>query len=84
MKVLKFNPDKDMKELEKYGYRKDCDGKYIKDYVFADEIVEIWLQEDRSFFINWGYYAMYGEEQERFLDDLIKANLLIVEVDEDE
>ncbi len=74
--MLKIKDNVDLKELEKYGYFKDCNNEYVKDDVLAGERVTIYLQENRTFFIEWGWYVMRGEEQERFLKDLIKADLV--------
>ncbi len=76
--MLKLKDNVDLKELEKFGFYKDStDGKYFNDTgSYCDERVSIFVNEDRTFFIEWGYYVMYGEEQERFLIDLIKAGLV--------
>ena len=74
--MLKIKDDVDLKELEKYGFEKDTTGTYCKDDRLADERVDIFVNNDRTFFIEWGWYTMYNEEQERFLQDLIKADLV--------
>lgn len=87
MKKLKFNPDKDMKELEKYGYNFGIEypiGKaYIKNLGYGDYIS---IRKDGRIHIEIEDFC--GDNYEQFvnelLDDLIKANLLIMESDEDE
>lgn len=74
--MLKIKDNVDLKELEKFGYEKDATGTYCKNDRFADEGVSIFVNEDKTFFIEWGWYVMRNEEQERFLQDLIKANLV--------
>ena len=65
-----------LKELEKFGYFQDRNWQYYKDDRLMGERVSIWVEEDRAFFIEWGWYVMCGEEQERFIKDLIKADLV--------
>ncbi len=84
--MLKIKDNVDLKELEKYGFRKTIvyDEKiYYKDCICCGERVEIDIREDKSFDICWGYYTMRGEEQERFIQDLIKADL-VEKVESDE
>jgi len=78
MKYLKIKDNVDLKELEKFGYFKSSDNKYVKIGVFASENVIIWIENNKTFFIEWGWYIMRGMEQERFLKDLIKADLVEV------
>lgn len=74
--MLKIKDNVDLKELEKYGFEKDMTGTYCKDDILAYERVNIFVNNDRTFFIEWGWYVMHNEEQERFLQDLIKADLV--------
>lgn len=74
--MLKIKDNVDLKELEKYGFVKDITGTYCKGDRFADERVSIFVNDDKTFFIEWGWYVMRNEEQERFLKDLIRADLL--------
>ena len=74
--MLKIKDNVDLKELEKYGYYKDCNNEYYKDDEYCGERVSIFVNENKTFFIEWGYYIMRNEEQERFLQDLIKAGLV--------
>ena len=74
--MWKIKDNVDLRKLEKFGYDKECDGTYVKNDKYCDERVEIYVEEDRTFLIEWGWYLMEGEEQERFLTDLIKANLV--------
>lgn len=84
--MYKIKDNIDLKELEKYGFHKMTlygDEIYCKSYSHYGELVDIAIKEDRSFGIYWGYYSMCGEEQERFIQDLIKADLVEkVECDE--
>lgn len=79
--MLKIKDNVDLKELKKYGYTDDfvtfVGGflYYKGDYLYDTE-VGIFVNKDRTFFIEWGYYLMRGDEQERFLQDLIKADLV--------
>lgn len=74
--MLKIKDNIDLKELEKFGYFQSSNGEYYKRSELFGESVEIFIQEDKSFFIEWGWYVMCGEEQDRFLEDLIKADLV--------
>lgn len=77
--MYKLKDNIDLQQLEKYGFRKISlygDEIYCKSYSHYGELVDIAIKEDRSFDIYWGYYAMFGEEQERFIQDLIKADLI--------
>lgn len=74
--MLKIKDNVDLKELEKFGYFQDLSGKYHKTSKLFGQHVEIFVQEDKSFFIEWGWYVMRGEEQTRFLEDLIQAGIV--------
>lgn len=77
--MFKIRNNVDLKELEKYGFKEITlyDEKiYHKDYICCGEGVEIDIREDKNINIYWGYYTIQGEEQEKFIQDLIKANLV--------
>lgn len=76
---LKIKDSIDLKELEKFKFHRTViDGRetYYKESIYCGEIVQITVKEDRTFDIYWGWYKMCGTEQERFLQDLIEADLL--------
>lgn len=84
--MLKIKDNVVLKELEKYGFREITlyDEKiYQKDCICCGEGVEIDIRKDKSIDIFWGYYTIRGEEQKRFIQDLIKANL-VEKVESDE
>lgn len=71
--MLKINPEKDIKELEKFGFKKK---KYdnVKHYVLEKEDRNqdiVFDAENRELcFCNWGYDTLY---------DLIKADMVVKE-----
>lgn len=84
MKQLKFNPDKDMKELEKYnGIKKKIDDEIVYCFYYEGDI-EFYIDEDGEICFDKWPECIYFDFVFRKLYDLIKANLLIVESDEDE
>jgi hypothetical protein len=79
--MLKIKDNVDLKELEKFGYTDNfvtnCGTSlYVKSDNLYDLNVRIFVEEDRTFFIEWGEYLICGDEQERFLQDLIDADLV--------
>lgn len=96
MKQLKFNHEKDMKELEKYGFKLhySCNTGKIE-YAKKDVILGISIHSYTLHFDNLGNFDLclsckYSIESRNSeiddllvieLYDLIKANLLIVEED---
>ena len=74
--MLKIRDEIDLKELEKFGYTNYDENHYVKEDWYCDAKVTIFVQEDRIFFIEWGEYVMRGKEQEKFLKDLINANIV--------
>ena len=79
MRLLKFNPKKDMKELEKYGFEKwameHCCNKYA--YIYdckGKKTIKIVVHKDNTLRI-----VNVNNEVMLLLYDLIKADLLIVE-----
>lgn len=84
--MYKIREDVELKKLEKYGFREITlygEKIYQKDCICCGEGVEIDIREDKSINIYWGYYTIRGEEQERFIQDLIKADL-VEKVESDE
>ena len=82
MKQLKFNPDEDMKELAKFGFGYT----YGEDWHRYFDNISVSRGDNNEFVIdlNDGDYWETEIEQLLLLEyDLIKANLLIVESDED-
>lgn len=71
--MLKINPKKDIKELEKFGFKKK---KYanIKHYVLEKADINqdiVFDAKNRELcFCNWGYDTLY---------DLIKADMVVKE-----
>lgn len=84
--MLKIKDNVALKELQKYGFRElSLYGEkiYIKKCICCGEGVEIDIREDKSIDFYWGYYTIRGEEQKRFMQDLIKADL-VEKVESDE
>lgn len=78
--MFKIREDVDLKELEKYGFKEITlysEKIYQKNSICCGEGVEIDIREDKNIDIYWGYYTIHGEEQERFIQDLTKANLVV-------
>lgn len=78
--MYKIREDVDLKELEKYGFREIAlygEKIYQKDCICCGEGVEIDIREDKSIDIYWGYYTIRDEEQKRFIQDLMKADLVV-------
>lgn len=78
--MYKIRRDIELNVLEKYGFKEiTLYGEKIcqKDCICCGEEVEIDIREDKSIDIYWGYYTIRGEEQERFIQDLIKADLVV-------
>lgn len=75
--MLKINPEKDIKELEKFGYYKGlddgCHEAYIKDLGYGDYIA---IYDDGRILIDIEDFC--GSE-EKILYDLIKADMVIKE-----
>ena len=82
MKQLKFNPDKDMKELGKYGFRFDKQKCFW--YIDRSYFDERYAYQDSIYITNDGIVRVYGSKILIILWELIKENLLVVESDEDE
>ncbi len=95
MSKLIFNPEKDIKELEKYGFEYDCD---IEEYVISINSLKTrgvfgrWVRIGYLFYdctnnkfydyMDNNYFGIEKEYQERLnqiYDDLKKANLIIDE-----
>lgn len=85
--MLKIRDDVDLKELEKFGYELlEYDNyyrKYEKDYQVQinifDRKILVFKKRKNS---NWGYYIGYSGEKEKikkYIQDLIKANLVVKE-----
>lgn len=75
MKQLKFNSDKDIRELEKYGFRPEYDAISNKLFGYGLYSTRVWIKDyvlrpRDAHFSNLDYVIIY---------DLIKAKLLIVE-----
>lgn len=84
--MLKIKDDVDLKELEKYGFEEITlygEKIYQKNSICCGEGVEIDIREDKNIDIYWGYYIIRGEEQKRFIQDLIKDDL-VEKVESDE
>lgn len=78
--MFKIRDNVDLKELKKYGFKEIAlygEKIYSKDCICCGEGVEIDIREDKSIDIYWGYYTMRGEEQKRFIQDLIKNDLVV-------
>lgn len=84
--MYKIREDVDLKDLEKYGFKEITlygEKIYHKDCICCGTGVEIDIRKDKNIDIYWGYYTMCGEEQKRFIQDLIKADL-VEKVESDE
>lgn len=82
MSKLIFNPEKDFKELEKYGYHRGlddgCHEAYIKDLGYNDYIA---IYENRTILFDIEDFCgnSLQEFKEQQLQDLIKVELVIKE-----
>lgn len=89
MKALKFNPKKDMKKLEKYGFVKE---EWIGGFVYIKRIlhpysnylIKEYVIDDDRYITEEIFNDKCAMEIDTTQYDLIKADLLIVESDEDE
>ena len=43
--------DVDFEKLKEFGFHQDCEGNYSKNSRYCGESVEIFLQQDKTFFI---------------------------------
>lgn len=82
MKQLKFNPKKDMKELEKYGFNYT----YGEDWHRCFDSTFVSRGDNDEFVVSHDYEYLEDEDVEKDINqlllleyDLIKADLLIVE-----
>lgn len=84
MKKLKFNPTKDMKELEVFGF-KEYNDEWIRHYK-NDIATFIDKKTLKAYDVDTDYKFLYNLilGSTTRCNDLIKAGLLIVESDEDD
>ncbi len=82
MKQLKFNPEKDMRELDKYGFNYT----YGEDWHIFFDNTFVSRGDNDEFVVSCDYEYLEDEDVEKNINqlllleyDLIKADLLIVE-----
>lgn len=78
--ALRIKSNVDLKGLEKFGYRYNY-GCYHKDEFSKDIDAGIPLDvqiDEKSRYIgaSWGWYWISGDEVKKFIQDLIKADLV--------
>lgn len=80
MSKLIFNPEKDMKELEKYGFQ-EYSNSWNRSYKSNDIITAINKETKEVVDIDteYGFFRMKNLGPSKRVDDLKKANLIIDE-----
>jgi hypothetical protein len=75
--MLKIKDNVDLKELEKYGFKKDkyCPSRIIGEYDYAYQFLRI-NTDDRTIMISSGYDDVNSYDEVSKLYDLIQAGLV--------